>query len=44
MTSASATLIGLPMNANTIRTSATPIDPAGQMCTTVLATRSDRAA
>ena len=43
MTSASATLTGWPMNANTIRTSATPmIQPA--MCTTVLATRSDRAA
>ena len=41
MTSASATLIGWPMKANTIRTSATPmIQPA--ICTTVLAMRSDR--
>ena len=43
MTSASATLIGWPMKANTIRTSATPIiEPA--ICTTVLgaAMRSDR--
>ena len=43
MTTASAMLTGWPMQANTIRTSATPmIQPA--ICTTVLAMRSDRLA
>src|SRR5262249_34762459 len=43
MTNASARLIGLPMKANTIRTSATPkSQPA--ICTAMLATRLDRTA